>query len=139
MSRKIVPNIRKDVLDCLFQESSVIIQNDLHNTKSFWSIQIISFYCKQFRVIRSFLIVKCINNLFCATIVNIYKIHVFSSRFLNVLVGRYLVGTPRHKEILNVKLLRGHSIFVPANFLVNAISKILKEQNQYQHHLCSLG
>ena len=51
------------------------------------------------------------------------EIHVFSSRFLNVLVGRYLAGTPRHKEILNVKLLRGHSIFVPTNFLVNAISK----------------
>ena len=86
-------------------------------------IKIISFYCKQFRVIRSLWIVKGINNLFCVTIVNIYKIHVFLSRFLNVLVGRYLVGTPRHKEILNVKLLRGHSIFVPTNFLVNAISK----------------
>ena len=28
-----------------------------------------------------------------------------------------------NKQILNAKLLRGHSIFVPANFLVNAISQ----------------
>ena len=43
--------------------------------KSFWSIPIISFLCKQFRPGNKKLAVKGISNLFCVTILNIYKIY----------------------------------------------------------------